>query len=86
MRLTDNCAPFATVLGVTDGGVEVFSCDYETADKTLFPDRDSYKATFNGVFTGYKYQCVELARRYAAPSAAHRQQGRRSGKRRLGTG
>jgi hypothetical protein len=49
-----NCAPFAIVFGVTDGGGDVFSCDYETADETLFRDRKSHTATFSGVFTGYK--------------------------------
>jgi hypothetical protein len=47
-------APFAIVFGVTDGGGDVSLCDYETADETLFPYRDSHTATFSGVFTGYK--------------------------------
>jgi hypothetical protein len=47
-------APFAIVFGVTDGCGDVCLCDYETADETLFPDRDSHTATFSGVFTGCK--------------------------------
>jgi glutathionylspermidine amidase/synthetase len=57
-------APFGTVLGVTDGGVEVCSCDYKSADSSKFPTRDSYQMYHNGVYTGFRYQCVELARRY----------------------
>ena len=57
-------AAFGTVLGVTDGGVEVYSCDYQTARKSEYPDRDAYQMFQDGLFTGYKWQCVELARRY----------------------
>jgi glutathionylspermidine amidase/synthetase len=57
-------APFDTVLGVTDGGCIAYSCDYETVDRTKFPTRESMQMTHNSVYTGYRYQCVELARRY----------------------
>ena len=57
-------APFGAVLGVTDGGVEAYSCDYDSADPKEYPTMESYKMIHNGVFTGFKFQCVELARRY----------------------
>ena len=58
-------APFGTVLGVTDGNVNVYSCDYATLNKwNVLLLRESMQMTFNGHYTGFKYQCVELARRY----------------------
>lgn len=57
-------APFGTILGVTDCEVLVFSSDYESIDKKIYPDDKSFVSFFNEEFTGYKYQCVELARRY----------------------
>ncbi|OQS00676.1 bifunctional glutathionylspermidine amidase/glutathionylspermidine synthetase [Achlya hypogyna] len=56
--------PFGTLLGITDGGVHVYCCDYETLDPAARSDRDQFKSIFNGVTTGYKWQCVELGRRY----------------------
>jgi hypothetical protein len=55
----DRIEPFGGVLGVTDGGVDVYSCDYKTA-----PSGTEYDNYVGGVYTGYKFQCVELARRY----------------------
>ncbi|MGB0670928.1 MAG: glutathionylspermidine synthase family protein, partial [Rhodospirillales bacterium] len=57
-------APFGTLLGTGPGGVSVFSSDYPTASKDDLPDRDSYRSEIDGHFMGYKWQCVELARRY----------------------
>ncbi|RHY09041.1 hypothetical protein DYB36_003733, partial [Aphanomyces astaci] len=56
--------PFGTVLGITDGGVEVYNCDYSTLPPPDMLDRASFKNEYNGVTTGYKWQCVELGRRY----------------------
>jgi len=57
-------AAFGTVLGVTDGNVKVYSSDYGSVDRNEYPDDSSLIASHHGVFTGYKWQCVELARRY----------------------
>eukprot|EP00667_Euglena_gracilis_P019397 EG_transcript_20789 len=58
-------APFGAVLGVTDGGVEVYSCNYSTMYRELGRDLLHFGSAYhNGVYTGAKYQCVELARRY----------------------
>jgi glutathionylspermidine amidase/synthetase len=56
--------PFGTLLGVTDGGVHVYCCDYETLNPNEILDREKFKNVHDGVTTGYKWQCVELGRRY----------------------
>lgn len=57
-------ARFNTILGFAPGEVPVFSSDYATADETIFPDRKSYRSYVDGIFMGYKWQCVEFARRW----------------------
>lgn len=57
-------ARFGTLLGVSTGGVEVYSSDYDSADKTELPNRQAYRSEVDGIFMGYKWQCVELARRW----------------------
>jgi glutathionylspermidine amidase/synthetase len=59
-----DCAPFGTILGITDCEVAVFSSDYESIKKDVYPDDESFVSFFGEEFTGYKFQCVELARRY----------------------
>nr|CAL69924.1 hypothetical protein [Plasmodiophora brassicae]CAM98706.1 hypothetical protein [Plasmodiophora brassicae] len=56
--LSSSAAPFGTILGETWGGVQVYGCDSATANSTWMQNY------VNGVFTGIKWQCVELARRY----------------------
>lgn len=56
--------PFGTLLGTAPGGVEVFSSDYDTVDKTVLKDRRDFRSHVDGVFMGFKWQCVELARRW----------------------
>ncbi|MBK8974239.1 MAG: bifunctional glutathionylspermidine amidase/synthase [Hahellaceae bacterium] len=63
----DNSRPparFGTQLGVAPGNVPVFSSDYDSADKETLPNRHAYRSYVDGVFMGYKWQCVELARRW----------------------
>jgi len=50
--------PFGTLLGISDGQVQVYSCD--SATSPLLPQSNN----LNGIFTGLKWQCVELARRW----------------------
>lgn len=57
-------APFGSVLGYAPGKVAVYSCDYETADDNDLPDRHSYRSYVDGIYMGYKWQCVEFARRW----------------------
>lgn len=49
-------APFDTVLGVTDGGCEVYSCNYEDMDRKKFPTRESMQMTYKGMIN----QCVAV--------------------------
>lgn len=55
---------FGTCLGIAEGGVEVYSSHYPSADKTDLPNRQAYRSYVAGQFMGYKWQCVELARRW----------------------
>ncbi|MCB1684685.1 MAG: glutathionylspermidine synthase family protein, partial [Pseudomonadales bacterium] len=57
-------APFGTLLGIAPGGVEVYSSDYDTADDRLLPSRSAYRNYLDGIYMGYKWQCVEFARRW----------------------
>ncbi len=59
-----NPEKFGTILGMAPGDVPVYSSDYDSADKDEFPDRRAYRSFLDGVFMGYKWQCVELARRW----------------------
>ena len=56
--------PFGTVLGHAPGGVPAYSSDYETVDSVELPDRKAFRHEVGGVYTGYKWQCVEFARRW----------------------
>ena len=56
--------PFGTVLGYAPGQVAAYSSDYKTADPKELPDRHSYRNYIDGIYTGYKWQCVEFARRW----------------------
>ncbi len=57
-------ATFNTVLGYAPGNVPVFSSHYPSADETQFPNRKSFRSYVDGLFMGYKWQCVEFARRW----------------------
>lgn len=57
-------AIFGTLLGTTHGGVGAYSSHYKSIDQSPFKGMKNYEETYNGVVTGYKYQCVEFARRY----------------------
>ncbi|KAF0700472.1 Aste57867_9001 [Aphanomyces stellatus] len=58
----NDTAPWGTVLGITSG-VKVYSNDHPppTDSENYYPDGTDYT---NGTYTGLKWQCVELARRY----------------------
>jgi glutathionylspermidine amidase/synthetase len=55
---------FGTILGKAPGDVPAYSSDYDSADEKEFPDRRAYRSFMNGVFMGYKWQCVEFVRRW----------------------
>tara|TARA_R110001583_G_scaffold25250_4_gene91550 strand:+ start:7743 stop:9650 length:1908 start_codon:yes stop_codon:yes gene_type:complete len=56
--------PFGTLLGYAPGKVGAYSSDYETANETDYPNRSSYRHYLDGIYMGYKWQCVEFARRW----------------------
>ncbi len=66
MSSDSHCPPakFGTLLGVGAGGVPAYSSDYATADRAQLPNREAYRSYVDGHFMGYKWQCVELARRW----------------------
>jgi glutathionylspermidine amidase/synthetase len=55
-------ARFGAVLGHAPGGVPVYSSDYASVDKTELPNRAAFRHYVDGIFMGYKWQCVEFAR------------------------
>lgn len=59
-----NVELFGVLLGHAPGGVAAYSSDYETALDTEYPKRSSYRSYYDGVYMGYKWQCVEFARRW----------------------
>ena len=60
----DNSAPFAAICGIAPGGIPAFSCDYDTADPTIWRSRYQYRHEYDGLYYGYKFQCVEFSRRW----------------------
>ncbi|HSG66320.1 MAG TPA: CHAP domain-containing protein, partial [Gammaproteobacteria bacterium] len=55
---------FGTVLGIAPGNVPVYSSDYDSADDEELPNRQAYRSHLDGIYMGYKWQCVEFARRW----------------------
>ncbi|WP_149981791.1 bifunctional glutathionylspermidine amidase/synthase [Pseudoalteromonas rhizosphaerae] len=55
---------FGELLGYAPGNVAVYSSDYDTADETIYPNRSAYRSYLDGIYMGYKWQCVEFARRW----------------------
>jgi len=56
--------PFGTLLGYAPGQVAAYSSDYATASDEEYPKRSSYRSYVDGIYMGYKWQCVEFARRW----------------------
>jgi len=57
-------APFGALLGYAPGGVGAYSSDYATASDEDYPRRRSFRNHIDGIYMGYKWQCVEFARRW----------------------
>ena len=55
---------FGTLLGHAPGEVAIYSSHYPSVDPAEYPDRESFRSALNGVYMGYKWQCVEFARRW----------------------
>ncbi|TDQ59777.1 glutathionylspermidine amidase/synthetase [Mesocricetibacter intestinalis] len=56
--------PFGSLLGYAPGGVAIYSSDYASADKKEYPDDAAFRSYLGREYMGYKWQCVEFARRY----------------------
>ncbi|MBU2648231.1 bifunctional glutathionylspermidine amidase/synthase [bacterium] len=57
-------ANFGSLIGVAPGNVNIYSSDYESVDDHEMPDRSSFRSLLDGMVMGYKWQCVEFARRW----------------------
>jgi len=55
---------FGTVLGFAPGEVPAYSSDYASVDAELLPTRSAFRSYLDGVYLGFKWQCVEFARRW----------------------
>lgn len=66
--MSDSATPeiekFGTVLGIAPGNVPVYCSHYPSADPAEYPHRESYRSYLDDEYMGYKWQCVELARRW----------------------
>jgi glutathionylspermidine amidase/synthetase len=51
-------------LGIAPGEVPAYSSFYESLNTDLMKNRADFKSFVNGVFMGYKWQCVEFVRRW----------------------
>lgn len=64
-KLKSNKAlPFGTPLGTASMGVIAYSSDYETVNEQQYPNRSAFRSYYDGIYMGYKWQCVEFARRW----------------------
>ncbi|MCB0405230.1 MAG: bifunctional glutathionylspermidine amidase/synthase, partial [Bdellovibrionales bacterium] len=61
---TKEKAKFGTILGYAPGDVAVYSSDYDSVDSNELPTRHTFKNYLDGIYMGYKWQCVEFARRW----------------------
>ncbi|NDH08008.1 MAG: CHAP domain-containing protein [Gammaproteobacteria bacterium] len=57
-------APFGTCLGLAPGNVAVYSSHEDPHLPACLKNRDDYRSYLDGIFMGYKWQCVEFARRW----------------------
>jgi len=46
------------------GGVPAYSSDYASVDSKELSSRSAYRSHLDGLYLGYKWQCVEFARRW----------------------
>ena len=56
--------PFGGLLGIAPGGVPAYSSDYDSVDESQYPNRQAFRHQLDGLYIGYKWQCVEFARRW----------------------
>lgn len=61
---TGQPAPFGAVMGLAPGGIPAYSCDYDLADERVYPNRRAYRHEVGNLYYGFRFQCVEFARRW----------------------
>lgn len=61
---SETAEPFGALLGTASAHTPVYSSNYDRIDEDAYPDRSAFRSEVDGVFMGYKWQCVELARRW----------------------
>ena len=64
MKTSTPARDFGELLGYAPGNVAVYSSDYDSADESIYPNRSAYRSYLDGIYMGYKWQCVEFARRW----------------------
>tara|TARA_R110002153_G_scaffold75341_1_gene194990 strand:- start:218 stop:2140 length:1923 start_codon:yes stop_codon:yes gene_type:complete len=62
---------FGKVQGTTANGVVSYSSDYDTVDDAIYPNRKAFRSYYDGIYMGYKWQCVEFARRWLYINLGH---------------
>ncbi|MDF7671036.1 bifunctional glutathionylspermidine amidase/synthase [Orbaceae bacterium ESL0721] len=55
---------FGTLLGHAPSGVAIYSSNYATTNPSDFPSDVSYRSYIGREYMGFKWQCVEFARRF----------------------
>ena len=63
-NMTKDNEPFGTVLGYAPGGIAIYSSDYMNVDPQEYPEDASFRSYLGHEYMGYKWQCVEFARRF----------------------
>jgi glutathionylspermidine amidase/synthetase len=62
--MSNKVEKFGTLLGMAPGDIPVYSSDYDSINNDELPSRHTYRSYVDGIFMGYKWQCVEFARRW----------------------
>ena len=59
-----NDLAFGKAMGTSTGGVVPYSSDYKTINNNEYMTRHDFHSYVDGIYLGYKWQCVEFARRW----------------------
>ncbi len=62
--LSSEYEPFGTLLGYAPGGVAIYSSDYDSLPNVENKKDISFRSYIGNEYMGYKWQCVEFARRF----------------------
>lgn len=63
-KLEKRPAKFGSLIGTAPGNVPIYSSDYDSVDDKEMPNRHAFRSYLDGITMGYKWQCVEFARRW----------------------